>query len=61
MKARKNEDEVGRDAVYETTRMHACTRTGRGREERDECEILHSIFTVSQMRLSAQGPITVRL
>lgn len=23
MKARKNEDEVGRDAVYETTRIHA--------------------------------------
>lgn len=23
MKARKNEDEVGRDAAYETTRIHA--------------------------------------
>lgn len=28
MNARKNEDEVGRDAVYETTRIHARTRRG---------------------------------
>ncbi len=60
MKARKNEDEVGRDAVYETTRIHACTHIRREmfRLQQEEREIFQSIFSVSQMRISVQRPIT---
>lgn len=58
MKARKNEDEVGRDAVYETTRMHAEKERRRWmegcslqRDERQSFQRKHR-FAVSQMRFA---------
>lgn len=48
MKARKNEDEVGENAVYETT------RTGIFCLQADEREIFQKLFPVSQMRLQGQ-------
>lgn len=38
--------------------MH--TETEMFRLQQDESEIFHKLFTVSQMRLSVQGPITFR-
>lgn len=50
MKARKNEDEVGENAVYETTRIHS---QGYSVSNRMNVKFFRN-FPVSQMRLQGQ-------
>lgn len=51
MKARKNEDEVGGNAVYETTRIHS---QGDAVSNRTKAIFFQKLFPASQMRLQGQ-------